>query len=115
MAQIKVNQSIFARVVRMMMDGPVTTRDITEETGLHIVTAQALMRDMKRHKVVHIAGWDPDVMGRPLNAAYRLGEGKDALRPSKTAAELSKGYRVRLAQRKRDAVMRRVVDQAPDR
>ena len=84
---IKVNQSTYARAIRLLMDDPLTAHELAEETGLHIVTAQSLMRAFKKYKVVHVCEWEKDRLGRDATPVYKLGKGKDKPRHKFTAAE----------------------------
>ena len=83
----KVNQDTYARVFRELLDGPVTAHDAVEVAGLHIVTAQHLMRCLKKHKVVHIAAWEVDKLGRDATPVYALGPGRDKPRRKLTPAQ----------------------------
>ena len=77
----------------MLLREPVTSHEISEETGLHIVTAQNLMRCFKKNKVVHVSAWDSDSMGRDCTPVYKLGKGKDFPRRRMTNAERQKRCR----------------------
>jgi len=83
----KVNQDTYARVFRMLLDDPITAYDAAEETGMHVVTAQSLMRTLKKHKVVHVCAWEADALGRDTTPVYKLGHGKNKPRHKFTAAE----------------------------
>lgn len=83
----KVNQDTYARVFKELLDGPMTAHDAVDVAGLHIVTAQHLMRCLKKHKVVHIAAWEVDSMGRDAIPVYALGAGRDKARRKLTPAQ----------------------------
>jgi hypothetical protein len=83
----KVNQDTYARAFKLLLTDPVTSHEIAEETGLHIVTAQNLMRCLKKHSVVHISAWDVDKLGRDCTPVYSLGKGKNKSRRKMTPAE----------------------------
>jgi predicted ArsR family transcriptional regulator len=99
----KVNQSTYARVFKLLLHDPATAHEIVEETGLHIITAQSLMRTLRRHRVVHICAWERDSMGRDAIPVYRLGEGKDKARRKMTAAERQAKHRAK--EQQLDALM----------
>ena len=83
----KVNQDTYARVFSMLLADPITAHEAAEETGMHYVTAQSLMRTLKKHKVVHVSGWEADALGRDTTPIYKLGRGRDKPRHKFTAAE----------------------------
>ena len=91
----KVNQETYARLLRMLLDDPCTAHELAEETGLHIVTAQSLMRTLKKHKVVHVCAWEADRLGRDATPVYKLGSGKDKQRHRFTSAERTARYRAK--------------------
>lgn len=83
----KVNQDTYARLFSLLLDDPLTAHDAAEETGMHVVTAQGLMRTLKKHKVVHVCEWETDALGRDTTPVYKLGRGKNKPRHKSTAAE----------------------------
>ncbi len=91
----KVNQNTYARLFKELLDGPITPHEAVEATGLHIVTAQNLFRCLKRHKVVHVAAWEPDRLGRDVTPVYQLGAGRDKPRRKKSAAERQRASRAK--------------------
>ena len=92
---IKVNQDMYARTLKMLLEDPLTAHEVAEETGMHIITAQCLMRAFKKHKVVHVCAWEPDKMGRDATPVYKLGGGRDRPRRKLTAAERTARYRAK--------------------
>lgn len=103
MPQIKVNQETYARLFRMLLDDPVTTSELVEETGLHRVTAQSLMRALKKHGVVHVCAWEPDKLGRDRIAVYKLGAGRD--RPRRRLSDTEKQARHRAKKMSLDTLL----------
>lgn len=91
--QHKINQETYGRLFRMLLDDPCTAHELSEETGLHIVTAQSLMRTLKKHKVVHVSAWEPDRLGRDATPVYKLGDGRNKPRRRMTHAERQARYR----------------------
>lgn len=89
----KINQDTYGRLFRMLLDDPCTAHDLSHETGLHIVTAQSLMRTLKKHKVVHVSAWETDRLGRDTTPVYKLGEGRDKPRRRMTQSERQQRYR----------------------
>lgn len=91
----KVNQETYALVFKELLDGPASCQDLVDVSGLHLVTVQSLMRVLNRHKVVHIAGWNPDSRGRDTSAVFAFGKGRDVKRRVKPKAEIAADYRAR--------------------
>ena len=91
----KINAFSQARMMRMLCDGPCTCMEMAEETGLHYVTVQEYMREMRRAGAAHIAAWEKDSRGRDSIKVYALGPGKDAKRRKMTGAERQAATRAR--------------------
>ena len=51
------------------------------------MTAQSLMRTLRKHGVVHVCAWEPDKMGRDRIPVFKLGTGRDKPRRKLTAAQ----------------------------
>ena len=94
----KVNQDTYARVFKILLTEPSTAHELAEETGLHSVTVQSLMRTLKKHKVVHVCEWEVDRLGRDVTPVYKLGEGRDKKRRRLTTAERHARSRARKAE-----------------
>ena len=84
---------MYARIFKMLISEPCTTHDLVAETGIHLVTAQKLMRCFKKHKIVHVSAWEKDGKGRDCTQVYAFGEGKNKPRHRMTAAERTERYR----------------------
>lgn len=95
MALFKTNQETYARLFKMLLKEPVTAHELAEESGIHLVTAQSLMRTLKKHKVVHVVGWIPDALDRDVTPIYKLGEGRDKPRRKLSHAERQRRHRAR--------------------
>ena len=96
---VKVNQESYALIFKELLEGEMSAHDAVEITGLHLVTAQSLFRSLKKHKVVHIAAWDTDRMGRDVTPIYALGAKRDKPRRRMSGAE-----RQRLSRARRGAI-----------
>ena len=94
----KISHVALAKTMRMLLDGPVTAQEISEETGIHIVTAQEWMRSLRKEGCIHIGGWLPDALGRDTTAVYQMGKGKDKPRHKFTPAERQARHRARKRQ-----------------
>lgn len=95
----KMHPAALAQLVLALQQGPHSAHELVELTGLHYVTVLHYLRSLHRAKAAHIAAWDPDHLGRHQIKLFALGEGKDAARPSMTAAE-----RMRASRAKRKAI-----------
>ena len=95
MMTYKVNQETYARLFKHLLYAPVTAYELAEETGIHVITAQCLMRCLHKHKVVHIYSWEKDTMGRDSTPMYKLGRGKDKPRERLSDAERQRRYRAK--------------------
>lgn len=83
----KVNQETYALVFKELLNNPISAHEAAEVSGLHIITAQSLMRCLKKHKVVHISSWEKDRMGRDVTPVYSLGNKRNVPRERMTGAE----------------------------
>ena len=105
----KVNQDTYARLISALLDDPCTCFELAEETGLHLVTVQSLIRCFRKHKLVHVSAWDVDKKGRAAVAVYSFGRGKSKPRPKKTGAERTAAYRARKVAEKFNSQLAQIV------
>jgi hypothetical protein len=91
----KVNQESYAVLFKALMADPHTAHEMVEISGLHIITVQHLMRIFKRHKIVHIVGWEKDSLGRDTTPVFAFGTGRDTPRTKLTQAQRTEAYRQR--------------------
>lgn len=91
----KVNQEMYARIINLLMQKPVTAHELSDKVGIHVVNAQGLMRCFKRHNVVHIYSWRTDRLGRDCTPVYVMGDGLDKPRRKMTATERQRKYRIK--------------------
>lgn len=87
MPLMKINAYHQAKLIKLLLEGTYSCRELAEETGLHYVTVLEYTRELHRHKAAHICMWEKDNRGRDLTKIYKLGEGKDAKRSRMTPAE----------------------------
>ncbi len=94
---IKITALSFAKLMKCLLDGPVTYYDMAEETGLHRLTCSRYCAALKKEGVVYVAEWMEDRGGRRTLKGYKIGNKPDAARPPwrRTAAEVSKVARER--------------------
>jgi hypothetical protein len=93
----KVNQTAYALIFKELLEGPLTARDAIELTGLHIQTANNLFKCFKKHKIVYIASWETDNMGREVLPVYQIGNKPDKKRRVMTSTQRSARYKAKQA------------------
>jgi predicted ArsR family transcriptional regulator len=76
----KVNQEIYAKLIKFLMNNDATLSQIADKTGLHVITVGNLMQTFRKHKLVHVCDWLPDRMGRDATMVIRWGAGRDVKR-----------------------------------
>jgi len=94
----KISYVALAKTMKLLMDGPATAHEVSEVTGIHLVTAQEWMRSLHKEGCIHIGGWIPDGLGRDTTAVYHLGKGRDKPRHKFTPAERQARHRARKKQ-----------------
>lgn len=103
--QMKINAYSQAQMIKMLLDGPHTCTDLAEATGLHYVTVQQYLRELRRAGAAHISAWEKDARGRDMIKVYKLGPGRDAKREKLTPAQRQQRVRERRQEMQRAAVM----------
>jgi hypothetical protein len=99
----RLNARLYAMALEEMAAGPSTRRELCESTGLGDKTVEAIVRALHQRRLIHIAAWEKDALGRYTVAAFKFGRGTDAKKPApKTPTELSRSYKLR--RRQRDAL-----------
>ena len=91
----KVNQEIYCKTIKYLMSNDATLKQLSEQTGLHVITVGKLINIFKRHKLVHICDWEPDRLGRDQIMVIRWGEGKDFKRFKMSGKERQRLCRAR--------------------
>jgi DNA-binding transcriptional ArsR family regulator len=77
-----INYLSAAAMLRALVDGPATTAEIVEETGVAIRTVRLYVRAMRQQRLIYVARWEADSQGRRKTAAYLFGPDKsDAPNP----------------------------------
>ena len=98
MKQIKVGAISYAQLIKHMLEGTYSCKELAEITGLHYVTVLQYTREMHAAKACHISSWDKDARGCDSIRVYKLGKGVDAKRQIKSASQTKAEYRARQAQ-----------------
>ena len=108
---IKMNERLYARMVKMLFDG-CTPQNICAETGLHIVTAQSYLRALHDVGAVHISGWVKNSRGADATKIYTLGVGEDKPRFKLTRSEIARRYKFKKKLRKKMEREQSILNQA---
>jgi len=90
---IKVNAMSQAILIKLLIEGTRSCRELADETGMHYVTILQYCRELHKAGAVHITEWQPDARGRDMVKIYKIGKGADAKRYRITDATKSKRYR----------------------
>ena len=94
--QVKLNHLLTAMAVKLLQDRvSVTSHQLADHTGWHLLTAQGLLRALHKQRCVHVVGWLKDPMGRDATKVYAFGDGHDKPRSNLTRAEIARRYRER--------------------
>lgn len=97
--QVKMNPILYAKMLKLMMDGTRTVREIADETGIHYLTACHYTRALHDAGVAHIASWETDALGRDMLKVFMLGAGKDAKRQKLSDTDRAAKYRQKQMQK----------------
>lgn len=90
--QHKLNALSLAIMLEEMLEGPFTTQNLVEVSGLGKTCVYRFLRTFHAKSVVHISGWEKDSAGRVCVPVYTLGRGKDVKRKIKSKAETNREY-----------------------
>ena len=90
----RVNALAFSIMIKSLLDGGYTAKELAETTGLAIATVRDYVNYMHKAGAVYISGWDQDDCGRHKARQYTLGEGIDMKKP-KPAPQAQKSARWR--------------------
>ena len=94
---IKVGALTYAQLIKFMLEGIYSCKELAEHTGLHYVTVLHYTRELYKAGACYISSWDKDSRGRDAVKIYSLGIGWDAPRQKRmTAAERTQRYRAKL-------------------
>lgn len=96
--QVRLGHLTFALLLEELLAGPCTVPELADHSGMSHRYVCRLLRTMHSKKVVHIAGWGKDSIGRQAQVrVYQLGPGRDKPKPTKTRQEVNAAYRKRAA------------------
>lgn len=103
--KVKLNALLQAQLIKLLMEGAYSCKELASFTGLHYVTVLQYCRELHNAKAVHICMWAKDYRGRDLTKIYKLGEGNDKRRQQMSAAERQARYRSKKKQMKLNQVL----------
>ena len=83
----KINGFTQAVLIKHLLEGVYSIRELADITGLHPVTVTDYTRELHRVGAAHIDHWEKDNRGRDSIKVYKLGPGKDAKREKLTPAQ----------------------------
>lgn len=89
----RLNALVMALALKVILSGRFTREELLHKTGVHYQSAGRWLAAIKREKLIYIADWQNDTMGRDNIPVYELGDKPDKKRRSITPAQRSKRYR----------------------
>lgn len=93
---VKVNAMSQARLIKLLIQGGRSCRELAEATGLHYVTVLQYTRELHKAGAVHIHEWQQDAHGRDMIKIYRIttaAREHDATRYRITDSDKGRRYR----------------------
>lgn len=96
--KIRLNATLNAKMIKMLLYGGATVHEIADETGLGPETISRYCRELRKIKTAHIVGWGKSTRGADATAIWKLGRGVDVPRAVKPSSERSKAWRERQKQ-----------------
>ena len=96
--QIKMGAITLAHLLKYLMEGIYSCKELAQETGLHYVTVLQYTREMHRAGVLHITKWEKCSRGKDQVKIYKFGSKPDAKRQTMTRAESLRKFRAKQKQ-----------------
>jgi hypothetical protein len=78
----------YARLFVALSEGPVTAQDLSHSSGIYVKTVREFLRELHKHKLIHISQWDYRNNRRIKLPMFKLGDGPDAPKPKKLPSAL---------------------------
>ena len=75
-----INYLSVAALMRALLDGPATVKDLMHESGLSACTCRRYVNALRKARVIHVKLWDVDSYGKRSLASYAIGDKDDAPR-----------------------------------
>lgn len=92
--QKRLSRDSFAAILDEFLTGPCTATTLAAASGMGHRYVNALIRTLHAKRVVHIAGYEKDAIGRFGIKVWGLGPGRDAKRPTKPRTDTNREYRI---------------------
>lgn len=83
----RINALSQALVIKHLMRGDSSCREIAEDVGMAYTSVQEYCRALRRQGLLYVVRHDPDMRGRRVMPVYKLGYGVDAPRVPLTGAQ----------------------------
>lgn len=97
----KINHAVLAKTLHLLQQGPVSAYSLSGHTDVTVQTAYNWLRELHRHKTVHISMWMKDILGRERIPVFSLGKGDDVPRKTIPREEVLRRYKERQDARKK--------------
>lgn len=78
--RIRCEMLAFIAAVRCLESGPVTCREVSEQSGMHIHLALRLVKYLHQSRIVHVGAWE--IEHHTPTRAWVFGPGKDKPKPA---------------------------------
>jgi hypothetical protein len=78
----------YARLFIALSEGPVTAQDLSHSSGIYVKTVREFLRELHKHKIIHISQWDTRLNRRIKLPMFKLGDGPDAPKPKKLSSSV---------------------------
>ena len=99
----RMNMLTMAQTLRIVLSGRFTRQEIVDATGIHDVTAMRWVNTMRKLRLIHVADWLPDTLGRDGIAVFELGDAPDKKRRALSGRERARRHRENLKLKKEKA------------
>lgn len=83
----RINALSQALVIKHLMKGDSSCREIAEDVGMAYTSVQEYCRALRRQGLLYVVRYDPDMRGRRVMPVYKLGYGADATLTPMTGAQ----------------------------
>ncbi len=92
----RLSHLTLGHTLRVLLSGRFTRHEIEAASGITTTTAYIWIRALRKMRLIHIADWETDAVGRDAVPIFELGDRPDRRRRKLSAAERSKRYRENL-------------------
>jgi hypothetical protein len=82
-------------IIALLKKSPATSEGVSLSLGIHKVTSRKWLKALHKERIIFIAGWLADGIGRDKVPIYAFGEAEDLPKRVLTRSEISRRYRER--------------------